>query len=238
MDMIILLLAIATSASTLVGGSAAVILRKYLRYFFAFAAGTLVAVTFFSILPESLSIATSLGLAARNLMIVLVGTFLLYSLIDRYFLTHHHENDAPGHIMGPIGAAGLSIHSFFDGVAIGAAFQLSPHVGIVVAFAIIFHDFTDGINTVALMLKNKQALRRAMIFLLIDAAAPIAGVITASFFAISQLALAFLLAAFSGEFLYISATNLLPETYKHGSWKMPVSMALGILLIFALTSIA
>jgi ZIP family zinc transporter len=106
-----------------------------------------------------------------------------------------------------------------------------------VALAVISHDFTDGINTVVIMLKNRQNVRNARIFLLIDAAAPVLGILTTSFFAINETVLALLLAAFAGEFLYLGAANLLPETYLHNVWKLGATMIFGVLLIFGLTSL-
>ena len=56
--------------------------------------------------------------------------------------------------MGPIGAIGLVMHSFLDGAAIGIAYQANASMGFIVALAVISHDFTDGINTVVIMLKK------------------------------------------------------------------------------------
>ena len=69
--------------------------------------------------------------------------------------------------------------------------------------AVIFHDFTDGINTVTLMLKNKQHVRKATIFLIMDALAPVLGVTVTSLIIINQTVLAIILAVFVGEFIYI-----------------------------------
>jgi ZIP family zinc transporter len=128
------------------------------------------------------------------------------------------------------------VHSFLDGVAIGTAYQVNASIGLVVGLAVIFHDFTDGANTVTLMLKNKHHLKNAELFLLMDALAPVLGVLFATFVSISQVVLALILAAFVGEFVYLGAANLLPETHKHDPWKMNLSMALGIVLILILTS--
>ena len=227
-----------TFLSTVAGGLAAVRFRRILQYIFAFSSGTLIAITFFDLLPESLTIAQSADLSTRYLMITLVATFIFFSLLERFFLTHHHhEDEEHGHIMGPIGAVGLIIHSFLDGAAIGIAFGVNSSMGIIVALAVISHDFTDGINTVVIMLKNQQHVRNARIFLLIDAIAPLFGILATSFFVINQSVLCLILAAFSGQFLYIGAASLLPDTYQHNAWKMGMSMIFGVLLIFALTSI-
>jgi zinc transporter ZupT len=236
MHPVLFVLAAVTFISTMVGGLVAVKFRGVLQYFFAFSSGALIAITFFDVLPESLDIAGSVPV--RTLMIILVATFLFFSLVERFFLTHHHhEGEEHGHIMGPIGAIGLVAHSFLDGAAIGIAYQANPKIGLIVALAVISHDFTDGINTVVIMLKNEQNVKNARRFLFADAIAPVFGILVASFLVINQSVLAVILAAFSGQFLYIGAANLLPETYRHSAWKMAVAMIVGVLLIFGLTAI-
>jgi zinc transporter ZupT len=231
-------LALITFISTAAGGLVAVRFRRVLQYFFAFSSGALIGITFFDVLPESLAIADSVNLPARYLWITLVTTFIFFSFLQRFFLTHHHhEDEEHGHIMGPVGAAGLIIHSFLDGAAIGIAFHVSSSMGIIVALAVISHDFTDGINTVVIMLKNQQNVRNARIFLFIDAAAPVFGILATSFFMINETVLSLILAAFAGEFLYLGAANLLPETYLHNVWKMGAAMIFGVVLIFVLTTI-
>jgi len=237
MNPLIIQFAIITFLSTLLGGAIILRFHKSLPYFFAFAAGSLMGVAFLDILPESLTLSHDSGLPLRWVMVTVVFSFFVYSFIERFFLTHpidehaHHE-----HIMGPIGAGSLVLHSFMDGAAIGAAFQVNASVGITVAFAVIFHDFTDGINTVTIMLKNNQPRSKAMLFLLMDALAPVLGVIVISFIALPASALALLLAFFVGEFIYIGASHLLPETKRYPSGKVVLSMALGILVILFLTS--
>ena len=238
MSNIIFGLALLTFVSTLIGGIVALRFRKALPYFFAFSSGSLIAVTFFDILPESLSISDSLSIPTRYIMTTVVAAFLFYSFLEKYFLTHHmHENDDHGHIMGPIGAGSLTIHSFLDGVAIGAAFQVNPATGLIVALAVLFHDFTDGVNTVTLMLKNRQHIRKTIIFLAMDAIAPVLGVTFASIVSVHESILAFILAAFAGEFLFIGASHLLPETREHTAWKIILVMLIAVALIFGLTSL-
>jgi len=236
---IILIVSFVTFLSTLIGGRAAIKFRKVLQYFFAFSAGSLIAVSFFDLLPESLELANSTNLPIRYLMLTIVAFFFLYSLIERYSLTHHfHGDNEHKHIMGPVGATGLIIRSFFDGIAIGSSYQINASIGLIVAFAVIFHDFGDGINTVTLMLKNKYHARDANRFLFMDALAPVLGILATCLFSLNSAILSLVLAAFVGEFLYIGAANLLPETYKHDAWKMILSIGLGIVLIFFITSIA
>lgn len=236
MNPLIIVLSFATFISTLIGGLITLKFKKHLPYFFAFAAGTLVAVAFLDLLPESLTLASGNGLTMRTIFIAVIISFFVYSLLERFFPHHEFDEDHDhGHIMGPIGATSLIIHSFLDGAAIGAAFQVNQAVGFIVALAVIFHDFTDGINTVAVMLKNKQKEARTKIFLIMDALAPILGVIITSAIAFSQSILAIILAIFVGEFIYIGVASLLPETYHHKSKNIIIPMAAGIILIIILT---
>jgi zinc transporter ZupT len=238
MNWLIVILAIATFVSTIIGGAAIIKFRRYLPYFFAFAAGSLIAVSFLDLLPESITVAESINFPLRYVMLAVVFSFFLYSLLERFFLTHHLENeDGHGHIMGPIGAGSLVIHSFLDGAAIGSAFQVNASIGLVVAFAVIFHDFTDGINTVTLMLKNKHKVSRAAIFLIMDALAPVLGVLATTAMAIPQYLLALILAVFVGEFLYIGASTLLPETKEHTSKGIIIAMLIAILIVTLLTAV-
>ena len=171
-------------------------------------------------------------------MIAVVASFFFYSLLERFFLTHEMEgHDNHGHIMGPIGAGSLVIPSFLDGAAIGAAFHVNASMGLIVALAVICHDFTDGINTVTLMLKNRHKVGKAIIFLVLDALAPVLGILTTALVAMPESVLAILLAIFVGEFLYIGASTLLPDTRKHTSKGIIVAMALAIVLIAVLTSL-
>lgn len=240
MTIVIITLAFVTFFSTLIGGIFAIKFRKMLPYFFAFASGTMIAVTFFDILPESLEISSAINMPIKYVMVTAVSAFLLYHFMERYFLTHHYhegEEEGHGHIMGQVGAGTLIIHSFLDGVAIGTAYQVNHATGLIVALAVIFHDFTDGINIVTLMFKNKHSVNKAMVFLIMGAMAPVLGVGITFLFALSQTILVFILAAFAGEFLYIATVTLLPEVHKHTAWKMNLVMMLGIALILVLTSI-
>lgn len=239
MNPLLVILALATFASTIIGGSVILKFKRYAPYFFGFAAGSLVSVAFLDILPESLRIASESNLSIRTLMLVIVFTFFFFSLIERFFLTHeiHSHGDGHGHIMGPIGATSMIIHSFLDGIAIGSAFQVSASVGLLVALAVIFHDFTDGINTVTIMIQNRHKSPRATLFLVLDALAPVIGVLATTLMIISPKALAIILSIFVGEFMFIGASTFLPETRKHLSEKVAVAMALGIVLMTILTAI-
>jgi zinc transporter ZupT len=113
---------------------------------------------------------------------------------------------------GGFGALTLAAHSFLDGVAIGAGFQASPTVGAIVAAAVVTHDFSDGINTVAFILRGGGKVRQALPWLLLDACAPVAGAASTLLFRIPQPSIGLVLAVFGGCFLYLGASDLIPES--------------------------
>jgi ZIP family zinc transporter len=128
--------------------------------------------------------------------------------LDRVLL--FHGNSAP---RGRVAAGVLCLHSFLDGIAIGLAFQTSHQVGVIVAIAVLTHDFSDGINTVNIVLKNQGNKAQGLRWLLIDAAAPVMGVASTYFFTLRASSFGAVLGLLGGFFLYIGASDLIPESY-------------------------
>lgn len=207
----VFLIAGATFVSTLLGGLFALRLKDKLHLILGFSAGAVIGVAFFDLMPEALDLASVQYPLTTVVKIIAVG-FLIYLVLDRFVLLHTHDDEdaAP---RAALGAGSLSFHSFLDGVGIGLAFQVSAAVGAIVALAVLTHDFSDGINTVNVVLKNGGQRGRATRWLFVDALAPVAGVVVTRFFTVPQGELGLLLALFSGFFLYIGASDLVPESH-------------------------
>ena len=213
----ILLIASAAAVATLIGGGFALRLRDKLHLILGFSAGAIIAVAFFDLLPESLALGSAYHSFSTLLTFTAVG-FFGYTILDRFISLHSHADDDGVHVHGVqergiIGAGSLSAHSFLDGFAIGLAFQASAAVGAVVAVAVLMHDFSDGINTVNLVLKNGGTRAQAYRWLIADAAAPILGAAATLFIRVPEGSLSLILALFAGFFLYIGASDLLPESH-------------------------
>ena len=209
-----LVLGVSAVLATSLGGVFALRRRDRLHLILGFSAGAVLGVALFDLLPESMELATTRYAPATVALLVGVG-FFAFTLLNRVILLHP-EIDASAtsaHRCGAVGAASLSVHSFLDGVGIGLAFKVSPSIGLVVAAAVLAHDFSDGINTVTVVLKNRGPRLRAAKWLLVDAAAPFLGVVSTYFYSLSQAHLGLVLAVFCGFFLYIGAADLLPESH-------------------------
>jgi ZIP family zinc transporter len=92
-------------------------------------------------------------------------------------------------------------------------FQATPALGVVIAAAVLTHDFSDGVNTVNVLLRNGGTWRQASRWLLVDALAPALGVTATLVFSVSAATTALLIAVFVGSFLYLSASDLIPESH-------------------------
>jgi len=235
-----LLLGLATVFSTLLGGLFALRKQDKLHLILGFSAGAVIGVAFFDLLPEAIELGTK-HYAASTITSVVAAGFLVFMLLSRTFLLHPHANheeheEHPGvgeSQAGNLGAISLSIHSFLDGVGIGLAFQVSASVGLIVAAAVLAHDFSDGINTVSFILKHKGNTKRAFGWLLVDALAPFLGVVSTLFFSLPEKELGLVLALFCGFFFYIGASDLLPESqHRHPKLVTSVMTVLGALVIF------
>jgi len=222
-------LSLVTFVSTLAGGLFALRFRDRLHFILAFTAGVLLGVVAFDILPEVFELSQQSGVEPSHAMIALVAGFLLFHALEKFVLVHHaHESDYASHRhphVGVVSALALAGHSFMDGMAIGLAFQLSSAVGVAVAVAVIAHDFCDGLNTVSLMLVNRNAEWRSKAMLLLDAIAPVAGAACTLLFEVPPSALALYLGFFAGFLLYIGAADILPEAHSQAA----PTMALGLI---------
>jgi ZIP family zinc transporter len=217
----IIFIAIAAFVATFAGGLFALRLRDRLHLILGFSAGATVGVAFFDLLPEALELTKGSFDTSVVTSVVAFG-FLLYMGIDRFVLSHDHHSEHETDIhaeRGILGAGSLSFHSFLDGMAIGLAFHVSTSVGVIVTVAVLAHDFSDGVNTVNLILKNGGRKSEALKWLFVDALAPVLGIIATFFFTLSEHTLGITLALFCGFFLYIGASELIPESY-HGHPKM------------------
>lgn len=232
-------LAFFTALATFLGGLFALRFRDKSHLIVGFSAGAVIGVAFFDLLPESVTI-SSIGISTITALVVL--GFLGYMAFDRIWGIHgHHTLDGHEHELeshehasrGIARAFSLSLHSFLDGLGIGFAFQVSPVMGIFIAIGVLGHDFSDGINTVSGIIKSGGSRVSAFRWLLVDAIAPALGIFVTLFFTVQNTTLALILALFCGFFIYIGASDLVPESYHaHPTWKTTVATVLGVSFMY------
>ena len=199
----VLLFGLAAFIATMIGGLLALRLRDRLHLILGFSAGAVIAVAFFDLMPEALELAGEAY--TTDIIFATMGVgFLLYLLLDRLLVLHSHaEEDAHESSRAHAKASSFTLHSMLDGVGVGFAFQVSPAVGLVVAAAVLAHDFSDGINTVNVVSRHGGSRAKALKWLLLDALAPLVGIGITLLFSVTSATLGLLLALFAGFFLYI-----------------------------------
>ncbi len=239
-DGMTILFALAAFTATFIGGSFALKFRDKLHLILGFSAGAVAGVALFDILPEALALGTAYY-SAETVALAIAAGFFGYLVLDRLILLHTHDEDDEHQAhtaRGSFGAFTLSAHSFLDGLAIGIGFQASAAVGVVVTAAVLTHDFSDGINTVNLVLKNGGTWRRAFRWLLVDAAAPLLGATATLFFTIGPQYIGLALGLFVGTFLYLSASDLIPESHhRHPRALTTLMTLLGAFMVYIVVSL-
>lgn len=237
----LIVISIVTFLATLLGGLFALKFKDRLHLILGFSAGAVIAVAFFDLIPEAIKLAENKFDVSFITGIIALG-FVIYLILDRFIFLHTHNHEAGEiclHPRGKLGAGTLSVHSLLDGLAVGFAFQVSPAVGLILAIAILTHDFSDGINTVGMILKNDGNKKEAFRWLLIDAVAPVLGIIITLFFTLTESTLGILLAIFAGFFLYLGASDLLPESHHaHPTFWTTFTTVLGVLVLFGAIKLA
>ena len=233
---LILAIALAASCATMIGGLLALKLADKLPLVMAFSAGAVIGVAFFDLAPEALEAGAGIYSASELLAIAALG-FFLYTLLDRTVARH----DCQGQVnpaRGMVGAASFSAHSMMDGFAMGIAFQYSHEVGLIVAAAVLAHDFADGLNTVNVVIKNGGSRRFSLRLLAVDAAAPMLGAFASLFVRPDAGILAVLLALFCGFFLHIGASGLLPESHRaHPRFSTTIATLAGAGFLYVVTAL-
>lgn len=233
----IYVIAFLTFIATMIGGW---LVFKYhdklSKFIIPFSAGIFISVSFLDLLPESFKLNNNSSIIG---IFIAVG-FLLFYVLQRFTIVHaHYEEDCEDkkheHI-GIVGASGLIFHSFLDGLAIGLAFAVSVKIALIVSLAVIAHKIGDGIGLVSLMLHHKNSSKKSWIFLIIAAIVPIIGILSANFISLSESTLGYILAFIAGFFIYIGASDLLPEAHKgENSFKILIATITGFLFIYLLT---
>lgn len=229
--MLPVLLSFGTFLSTLLGGAFAIRFKSKARLLLGFMAGFLLGVVAFEILPEIIRQVSVSHADPTAIMAALVFGFLAFHVAEKLIVLHHaHETDYAEHHhprVGVLSALALTGHSVMDGVSIGLGFQVSSSVGLMVAAAVISHDFTDGMNTATVMLRHGNRTAKAVFFLLLDALAPLLGMLATLAFTFSPRLLALYLGVFAGFLLYIGAADILPEAHspRASGWAVLMTIA-------------
>ena len=241
---IAIILAALTAISTFAGGALALKAKDRLHLVLGLSAGLLLGLVAFDLLPEVFELGTQEFLHAPVVSIALIGGFLLLHFYERIFGSHEpaesdygHDHKHSANVAGGLGALAMGGHVFLDGLALGVAFSIDDKLGIAVFVALLVHAFSDGLNTVSLLVKSGKWTRKGIWLLGVDSVARISGAVIGSNLALSEDFTALYLAAFSGILIYLATSHILPEAHaRHASRWTLVSTVAGVAIMWALVS--
>lgn len=232
----IVLFTLIGSVASLLGGAILLIKEKIAikisHFLSAFAAGALLATAFFDLLPEAQSEAGEM-----NIFLFALGGFLFFFLIERFIhWSHHHQSGeveptkkAPKSIVALINI-GDSVHNFVDGVVIASTFMVSIPLGIVTSFAVAAHEIPQEIGDFGIMLHHGVKRKKVLLFNVLSALTSLIGAVLTFVYgdAIKGLLPLFLSIA-AGFFIYIAASDLIPEI--HNEEKRSIALIETVLLL-------
>lgn len=215
----LMVLAIAAgSAISLLGGAAIFLTKKQRAHAITlalpFGAGALLAAAFFDLLPEAFELAEP-----RGLLLWALAGFLLFFLLERSvsWFHHHHEHKlgVENHSKNVMVMIGDLLHNIIDGIAIGAAFLVNPATGFITTLAVSAHEVPKELGTFGILLargwKDKKVLKANILTALgtLAAASTVYGLGSAVHVPIAEL-----LALTSGLFIYIAASDIIPDIHE------------------------
>ena len=223
--------------------------RRYSAVLVSLSAGVLLGVGFLHIIPESMELTTR-----APLFVVLA--FVLFYFLEHHLLIHagheehHHVNlnvDAchddccsHPHPMGWVAFVGMGLHSVIDGMIIGTSFEVGGDLGMLAALGVIAHEVSEGIAMIAILLHYGWTRKKAIqLTSFVALATPGAAILTYALVNnLSESLLGALLATAGGSFIYIAASDLIPESHRSRGLSASLALCLGILFAWGIGLLA
>lgn len=196
------------------------------RYIIGFAAGILITITFLDILPE-----VAIESQAH---IVLLG-FLVFYVVEKLVMLHAcGEHECEVHKIGGVTVFGMALDNVVDGIGIAVGYAVNPMLGLLITIGVVIHEIPQGIASVAIMKTAKYSKKKTFgVLALAGLLYPIGAALST---AIPQDLYLIILAFIAGDFIYIGASDLLPEAHKKFNIKVILTVIAGVVFVLLLKS--
>lgn len=183
----------------------------------ACAAGAMMSGAFFHLMPEASEAVGHFHAAVS----VFVG-FGAFFLLERFLYWHHchHGGDCHVHPYTTLSLVGDTIHNLLDGIVVGGAFMLSPALGWSTTMIIAAHELPQELGDYAVLVHGGHSHRKALALNLLTGFSGVLGALLA-WFGLSEHVewVPYLMGFAAGNFIYVSATDLIPELHKEQNLK-------------------
>lgn len=210
---------------------------ELLLFLLSISVGVLLSTVFFDFLPEALQHNDGFGTAIYVLLGFLV-MFVLEKLVHFHHSKKFEEADCGhGHAysLAPVNLIGDGIHNFIDGIVIAGSYAVSITVGIAATIAIIFHEIPQEIADFGVLLYSGLSKKKAVLFNFLSATTAIIGAII-GLFLVGNLEgfTEFIIPFAAGNFIYIAASNLVPQLHRQCKLKHTILHVFAIILGIAI----
>ena len=200
----------------------------------SFAAGAILAIAFLHLMPHSLE-------HNDKALIFIFGGFMAFYFLEAFFVLHsgaaiHYRERR--RTRGMVAFYGLFFHSLVDGVIIGAGFEADTSLGVVLALGIILHELPEGMTTFSMLLETLDRKRAVWMSVAVALATPLGT--TAVFFDLDGMsagAMGGLVGVAAGSFLYIAASDLIPETHEGKGYQNALFLLAGVIAMALLSGL-
>ncbi len=191
-------------------------LKKIILILVALSAGALFGGAFLHLIPESLEL-----LKTKTLFLYTIAGFSLFFFVENILQWRHcHKKDCPVHSFAYMNLFGETIHNFIDGLIIASAFIINTPLGITTTLAVALHEIPQEIGDFGVLIHGGFKKSKA-IFLnfLVSLTAILGGIFGFYLSSFTEFSMALLLPIAAGGFIYIAASDLIPEIRKESSIK-------------------
>ena len=208
------------------------LLNKILLGLVGLSAGTLMGGAFLHLIPEAIHSIDH----DTAFMMVIIG-FMVFFILEKLFWRHCHKKDCKIHTFAYINLVGDGIHNFIDGLIIAASFLVSIELGIITSIAVAMHEIPQEIGDFGVLVYGGIEKKKALFYNLITALTALIGGVIGYFF-IPHMGefQGYILPIAAGGFLYIAASDLVPELHKEtNTWKTVLAFTMfvvGIVLMW------
>jgi len=204
------------------------LLRRALMALVGFASGTLLGGALLHLLPE----ASAKMDETTMFYYVILGIVSFFAMEKFFYWRHCHEEECPVHMFVYLNLVGDGIHNFIDGMVIAATFMLRFDLGFTTTLAVLFHEIPQEIGDFGVLIYGGFSKKKALTYNFISAITAILGATTTYFLTYVQSVETLLVPFAAGGFIYIAATDLMPELHKKfqavGSVVQLLAITLGI----------
>ena len=208
------------------------LLKRILLFLVSLAAGALMGGAFLHLIPEALE-------KSENIFLYVLAGFILFFFIEKALHWHHCVTKSKVKTLTYMNLLGDGVHNFIDGLIIAAGFVANFQLGIVTSVAVALHEIPQELGDFGVLVYGGFKVRKALFFNFLSALTAIVGGVI-GYYLLSYVSsfVVFLLPFAAGGFIYIGASDLIPEIRKVRSLKKSLInfgiFILGILIMYGL----